>query len=244
MSIATSAARAGKLVSTAAELRVLLSRRFPDAIPVPEDGARRSEPVPVGVTGLERAFPAGGLPRGRLTAWLPQGGAAAILRAACRATIVDGERAAWIDAIGSVGPFWDDGPLLVRPTSRINALRWGEGLLRSGGFALVVVAGAEPQGTEAVRLARAAHEGGSALVALTTLAALAALRVTSRLLPHGYRWQRGPFADPAAVQSATVEVRVRAAGWNERAEIILPVTPYDLRLSLDTELVDRRGVTR
>jgi len=98
MPTATPAVRAHKLVSTAAELRVLLSRRFPDAVPVPEDGARRSEPVPVGVTGLERAFPAGGLPRGRLTAWLPQGGAAAILRAACRATIADGERAAWIDA--------------------------------------------------------------------------------------------------------------------------------------------------
>ncbi len=236
-------ARHRSFVSTATELRALLTQRFPDAVPVPRVGG--TAPVPLGVAALEHAFPAGGLPRGRLTAWLPQGGATAILRAACRATTTTGERSAWIDSAGHMAPDWDDhGPLLVRPTSRINALRWGEGLLRSGGFALVVVMGAEPQGTETVRLARAAHEGGAALVALTTQATMAALRVTSRILPHGYRWQRGPFADPAAVHSATIEVRVRAPGWNERAEVVLPVTPYDLRLALNPDLVDRRGVIR
>lgn len=210
-------------------------------MPVPQ---RTAEPVALGVTGLERAFPAGGLPRGRVTAWMPQGGAMAILRASCQAALSAGGRAAWINGGHTVGPFWQEGPLLVRPIGRINALRWGEGLLRCGGFALVVLAGVEPQGTETVRLARAAHEGGGAFVALTTSAVMAALRVTSRVLPHSYEWHPGPFADPAAARAATVDVRVRAPGWNESARVVLPVTPYDLRLSLDPGLVDRRGVDR
>jgi len=173
---------------------------------------------------------------------MPQGGAMAILRASCQALLIAGERAAWIDSEHTVGPFWQEGPLLVRPVGRVNALRWGEGLLRCGGFALVVLAGVEPRGTETVRLSRAAHEGGGAFVVLTTSAVMAALRVTSRVLPQSYEWHRGPFADPAAARAATVDVRVRAPGWNESAHVVLPVTPYDLRLSLDPGLVDRRGV--
>jgi hypothetical protein len=136
------------------------------------------------------------------------------------------------------------GPVSIRSTSRLHALRWAEGLLRSGGFALVVLAGAEPQGREPVRLVRAAHEGGGACVVLTTLAAMAALRVTSRVLPSGYHCLPGPFADPAAIDTATIEVRVRTLGWNERAHAVLPVAPYDLRLALDTTHPDRRGVAR
>ncbi len=168
----------------------------------------------------------------------------AILRATCQGVLAGGERAAWIDGEHIIGPFWQEGPLLVRPKTPRDALRWGEGLLRCGGFALVVLAGVEPQGTEAVRLSRAAHDGGGAFVVLTSSASLASLRVTSRLLPHGYQWRAGPFADPAAARAAVIDVRVRAPGWNESARISIPVTPYDLRLSLDPSLVDRRGVDR
>lgn len=168
----------------------------------------------------------------------------AILRATCQGLLAAGERAAWVDGGGTVGPFWADGPLLVRPHGRINGLRWSEGLLRSGGFALVVLAGVEPQGPEAVRLARAVHEGGGAFVTLTTSAVMAAVRVTSRVLPNSYEWQRGPFPDPALMRAATVDVHVRAPGWNASAQVVLPITPYDLRLSLDPALVDRRGVER
>lgn len=219
-------------------LRQLLQQRFPDAAPITHGLVL---PVPTGVAPLDGALPGGGLPRGKLAAWMPQGGAAAVLRAACQATVAAGERAAWIDGAGTVGPFWEEGPLLVRPTGRINALRSAEIILRSGGFALVVLAGAEPEGTETVRLTRAVREGGGAFVALTRNASLANLRLTSRILPHSYQWVRGPFADPAAVREATVDVRVRALGWNRRARVVMPVTPYDLRLSLDPELVDRRG---
>lgn len=130
------------------------------------------------------------------------------------------------------------------PMRRLNALRCAEVVLRSGGFALVVLAGAPPERAEAVRLTRAAREGGSALVVLTAGAAMASLRVMSRLLPHGYRWARGPFADPAAPIEATIQLHVRTLGWNREAKVVLPVTPYELRLSLDPALSDRRGTDR
>ncbi|HEU4632063.1 MAG TPA: hypothetical protein VFS08_20095 [Gemmatimonadaceae bacterium] len=246
-------------------LRQLLVERFPDAAPLADGDARRiAPPVGTGLATLDQVFPGGGLPRGKLTVWTPQGGATAVLRAACQAAVAAGERAAWIDAAHTAGPAWSEGPLLIRPEGRprgeardapddprrddplrrLNALRSTEVLLRSGGFALVVLAGAPPQGTETVRLVRAAREGGSALVVLTTGASLASLRVTSRLLPHGYRWAHGPFADPAAPLEATVQVRVRTLGWNRQAEVVLPVTPYELRLSLDPGLADRRGGDR
>ena len=44
--------------------------------------------------------------------------------------------------------------------------------------------------------------------------------------------------------AATVQVRVRTLGWNRQAEIVLPITPYELRLSVDPELPDRRGADR
>jgi hypothetical protein len=177
--------------------------------------------------------------------WLPQGGATAILRAACHGVLAGGERAAWIDTTGSIaGASWDEGPLLVRPTSRLNALRSAEELLRCGGFALVVLAGADPTGRETVRLTRATRDGGSALVALTPHTALSALRITSRIQPQDYRWRRTPFGDPAHVLDARVHVHTTALGWESRAEFVLPVTHHELRLSLEPGLADRRGVTR
>ena len=259
------------------ELRQLLAERFPDAAPLAELDARRlAQPVSTGLAELDRIFPGGGLPRGRLTAWLPHGGATAVLRAACHAASAVGERTAWIDSARTAGPGWDGGPLVIRPEGgsardgaaprprqglhiapgrsrgrparaedslrRLNALRSTEVVLRSGGFALVILAGTRPEGTETVRLVRAAREGGSALVILTPGASLASLRVTSRILPHGYHWARGPFANPAAPLQATVQLMVRTLGWSRQAEVTLPITPYELRLSLDPSLPDRRGV--
>src|SRR5947207_15390827 len=109
---------------------------------------------------------------------MPQGGATAVLRAACHTTVAEGERAVWIDGLGTIaGPFWEEGPILVRPRSRKEGLRASEELLRCGGFALVVVAGIEPEGMENVRLSRAAREGGGALVTLTSHTSMASLRV-------------------------------------------------------------------
>jgi len=223
-----------------AALRALIEQRFPDAIPLTQ---RTTEEVATGISELDGILPNGGLPRGRLSVWAPQGGATAILRAACDSAVANGERAAWIDGDNTVaGAFWSDGTLLVRPRSRIHALRAAEELLRSGGFALLVIAGAEPQGTEAVRLTRCAREGGAALVTITTSAALASLRLTSRLLR--YRWRRTPFGDPAVAQDATVRVHARTAGWNAHADFSIPVKHHELRLSLESELADRRGLPR
>lgn len=225
-------------------LRELLHQRFPDAAPLTERST--ALPVATGLPVLDRAFPGGGLPRARLTAWLSQGGALALLRSACQATVAAGERAAWVDAGGMVTASGgaSGGVLLVRPEGRLNAMRSAEVVLRSGAFALVVLAGAEPEGREMVRLTRAAREGGAAFVALTSGAAMAAVRVTSRIRPHSWRWVQGPFADPALPREAAVEVRVRALGWNEKASVVLPVAGYELRLSVDAGLADRRGADR
>jgi hypothetical protein len=228
--------------SSVATLRALIDRRFPDAAPIIRS---TTEPVATGILPLDRVLPGGGLPRGKLAVWAPLGGASAILRAACRSALAGGERAVWVDGAGTAsGAAWEDGLALLRPKSRTHALRAAEELLRSGGFALVVLAGAEAEGTEAVRLTRAAREGGAALVALTERTALSSLRLTSRLLPHGYRWRRDPFGAPAEAQLAVVRVHARALGWNAHADFPLPVLPHELRLSLEPGLADRRGLRR
>ena len=225
--------------SNIATLRQLIEQRFPDATPIAH---RTVAQVATGVRALDDALPSGGFPRGRLSVWAPHGGATAILRAACGVTIAGGERAAWIDGTRTIhGEFWDDAPLLLRPRSRHHALRAAEEVLRSGGFALVVIAGAEPQGPETVRLTRAAREGGSALVSLTTLTALSSLRITSTLDPRAYRWRRNPFGEPAHASEVTARVDVRGHGWSSRAQFPIPIACHELRLSLDPELVDRRG---
>ena len=224
------------------DLRSLLEQRFPNATPLTHHTA---DPVATGIRGLDAILPGGGLPRGRLSVWMPQGGATAILRAACHTTVRAGERAAWIDGLGTIaGQFWEEGPVLVRPSNRKNSLRCSEELLRCGGFALVVLAGAEPAGPEMVRLSRAAREGGGAFVALTTHTSMASLRITSRLTLGGYLWKKDPFGDPADAYSATVNVRTQSLGWNRQTEFRLPIVPHEARMALDAGLPDRRGSRR
>lgn len=221
------------------ELRAMLARQFPDALPIAH---RTRAQVATGVAALDGILPGGGLPRGKLAVWQPGGGATAILRATCHAAIAAGDRSAWIDGDHTVaGALWDAGPLLVRPKTRRHALRAAEELLRCGGFALLVVAGVQPEGTETVRLTRAAREGGSALVTITPHASMSSLRLESRLLPHSWRWRRTPFGDPAEARDVRVRVRARALGWNAATELAIPFTAHELRLSLDAGLADRRG---
>ena len=168
-----------------------------------------------------------------------------MLRAACFTTIASGERAAWVDAAHTTrGDSWLGGPMLLRPRTQRQALLAAEELLRSGGFALVVLAGVDAEGTETVRLTRAAREGGSALVALTSLTALSSLRLTSSLDPRGYRWRRTPFGEPAQTTEVVVRVDTRALGWSNHAQFALPVLHHEPRLSLDPHLADRRGIKR
>ncbi|MEO6865320.1 MAG: hypothetical protein ABI229_07710 [Gemmatimonadaceae bacterium] len=226
-------------VSALRDLRELLDLKFPDAAPLQRLG---TEVVATGIGGLDGIFPSGGFPRGRLSIWAPGGGATAVLRSACRSAVAGGERAVWIDGGGTMaGAFWDAGPILVRPRSRLHALRAAEALLRSGGFAVVVLAGADPQGTENVRLSRAAHDGGGACIALTASATTSALRASSSIRPHGYVWRRDPHGDAAAIDTATLEVRVSSLGWNRRARVVLPVCRDESRLALSIDLPDRRG---
>jgi hypothetical protein len=225
-----------------ANLRSVLEQRFPDATPLAH---RTTEQVASGIAQLDRCLPAGGFPRGRLSVWSPFGGATAILRASCYTVTTQGERAAWIDGEHMLtSTSWIDGPVLLKPVTRRAALRAAEEILRSGGFALVVLSGTDPQGQEAVRLTRAAREGGAALVSVTTAAALSSLRVSSSLDPRGYQWHRTPFGEPAVAHDVLVRVRARAMGWNAHSQFLVPILHQELRLALEPGLADRRGVRR
>ena len=108
-----------------AALRALIEQRFPDATPL-TGGAQTTEQVATGIAALDKVLPNGGLPRGRLSVWAPQGGATAILRATCYSIVLGGERSAWIDGDNTVaGAFWSNasGLYLVRPKSRIHVMR-------------------------------------------------------------------------------------------------------------------------
>lgn len=185
------------------------------------------------------------MPRGRLSVWVPQGGATAILLAACHSAAGTGERAAWIDGLGTIsGQFWEEGPILVRPANRRNSLRAAEELLRCGGFSIMVLTGSEPAGTEMVRLSRAAREGGTAFVALTTHTSMASLRLMSRILPESYDWKRTPFGEPAEAASARIRVNAQSLGWNRKTELQIPVVSFNGRTALEPGLGDRRGLKK
>lgn len=225
-----------------AQLRSMLEQRFPSAVPL---AYRTAAALGTGVEALDRALPGNGLSRGRLTAWAPGGGAAALLRAACQTTVARGERAAWIDAPGvECGDAEWNGPLLLRPGGATRALECAEELLRSGGFALVVLNGAEAADAERVRLSRAAREGGGALVAVGEATSHASVRIVSRTAPADYRWRTDPFGEPAEVEWVTVHVRATALGWSREAALKLRVLCYEPCLSVEPALGDRRGAAR
>ncbi|HUG41746.1 MAG TPA: hypothetical protein VMM12_14755 [Longimicrobiales bacterium] len=225
------------------ELRRQLEQRFPDAQPV-RYGTTGA--VATGVAALDAALPAGGLPRGRVTLWQPGGGATAVLRSAAAATLGGGERAAWVDGRGQIaGASWSEGPVLFRPAGE-HVAACAEELLRSGGFALVVVVwgGVGLGDGEGVRLGRAAREGGSAFVAVAGSAPVSHLRARSSFDPTGFRWRRGPFGETVWLESVAVRARLESMGLDRRVRFRMPVEHHDARLSLEPRLVDRRGVRR
>jgi hypothetical protein len=142
-------------------------------------------------------------------------------------------------------------PLLFRPADPVNGAACAEELLRSGGFALVVWTGGGAGGSgrgladgEGVRLGRAAREGGAAFVAVAGGAPVSHLKVRSAFDPDGFRWRRGPFGEPALLESVVVRARLESMGLDRRIRFRLGVEHHDVRLSLEPGLVDRRGVRR
>lgn len=221
------------------ELRRALERRFPDALPV----SRGTAAAGTGIGALDGLLPSAGLPRGRLTAWAPGGGATAILRSACEAAVGRGERAVWVDCgRHQAADFWRRGPLLIRPASERQGLEAAEGLLRSGGLALLVFHGGGREAErEAVRLSRAARAGGAALVVVLPTVSVAQLRVASRIAPDGYRWRCNAFGEPVEPVSVRLEVDASSMGWSGRAVVELPVRSHAWRSAPEQRLPDRRG---
>lgn len=229
-------------MSQVAALREVIQQRFPSAVP----SVYQTTPgVPTGLLTLDAALPNGGLPRGRLCVWEPGVGAGAVLRAACAAALERGERSAWIDAAGTAsGEIPWSGAALVRPETPREALVCAEELVRSGGFALVVLAGAVSRGSERVRLTRCVREGGTALMELSAESHMAAIRFQSAVAPGGLRWRCNHLGEPVRLASVTVRVHAAALGWSRETEVVLPVHAHALRLSLEPSLVSRRGATR
>jgi hypothetical protein len=225
-----------------AALRRTLEERFPAAVPV---AFRTAQALGTGWAELDGALPGGGLPRGRLSVWAGTG-ATAVLRGACAAALARGERAAWVDAARTTsGEAEWGGIALVRPARPADALLCAEELLRSGGFAVVVLAGAETAGGERVRLVHAARDGGAALVEAGSADGwMAAVRMASWVPPGGVRWRRDALGEAVGVESVGVRVRATALGWRREAEVELPLLARDVRLSLEPGVGDRRGAAR
>ncbi len=222
-----------------AQLRHDLEQRFPDALPVARGLAAA---VGTGIVQVDLILPSKGLARGRVTLWRPGGGSTAVLRAACRAAIERGERAAWVNGGGSGLDSRSDGVLLVRPSSDVETVVCTEELLRCGGFALVVVSGAGRQAAAAaVRLGRAARAGGSGFVMMGTDATVAHMRIQTRIRPDGYRWRSNPFGEPVEPESVEIELSASSLGWSGQARFELPLEIYPQRLGPEQALVDRRG---
>lgn len=228
-------------MSQVAALKELLERRFPDAVPVVERG---SGSIGTGISALDRAFPSGGLPRGRMVGWTPGVGTSAILRSACKGVIAGGERAAWVDGAGVVAEGWGGEAALFRPAGGVRAMECVEELVKCGGFALVVVTGARVRDAERVRLSRGVKEGGGSLVMVERGGFMAGVRVATRVGVESWEWRLDPFGDAAEVASVRVRARVTAAGWSEETEFSLRVMDHDLRMSLEPALGDRRGASR
>ena len=225
-----------------AALRAALEQRYPGSIPITQRVAPAAQ---TGITELDRVLPGGGFPRGKLTTWAPATGASAVMHSACRAALGRGERAAWIDATSLCAPTaaWD-GIALLRPEDPRDALACAEELLRSGGYAIVVVAGAETAGADRVRISRAAKDGGAAWVELSPAGWMAALRARSEIRPGGFRWRRDTLGEPVALESVGLRVRAAALGWSGHADFDLRLDHREVRMSLDPGLADRRGSPR
>jgi hypothetical protein len=230
------------VVPAIADLRRVIEGRFPNAVPLPE---RTVPQISTGVEALDRILPGGGLPRGRLSVWSPGIGGAAILRSACRFAVQRGERAVWVEGPERIaaGVDWA-GVILARPKDELQALECTEELLRTGGFAVVAKVGERSSGAERLRLCRAAREGGSALVEISREGHMAAVRIWARAGPESFRWRYDSLGAPLGVESVSLRVRVSAAGWSRQTDVALMISNHEHCMSLEPDLVDRRGVIR
>lgn len=220
----------------------MLEQQFPGAVPA---AAGLGQALATGLAELDGILPGQGLPRGKVSVWAPGVGASALLRSACQQAVRRGERAAWIDA-GHTAPgsvAWE-GVALVRPPTAVAALVAAEELLRSGGFALVVLTGASSGGAQRVRMTRAAGEGGGALVELSEHRQMAAMRLRSWVPAGGWRWVQDALGEAVALEAVRVRVQAEALGWSRGAEVTLPVEGHGVRLAPDPSLPSRRGAGR
>lgn len=227
-------------VQTIHELRSLLAKRFPSAVPLPQ----QQDALRTGIGALDRALPSGGLPRSRITAWTPGPGETALLQHAAAQARARGDRVAWIaDAGRAWTSSWDPGILLVRPADAGVALECSEILLQAGGFGLVVLQGAAASEIERVRLSRSLKDQRGALVWVAEESSMAALRIETRLAAEQVRWMRNSLGEPIQIKGVTLSAHVHAPGWERTASISLGFDHFTPRIALEPGVPDRRGAS-
>lgn len=235
-----SSALDARMSSQVAALRALLAERFPNAVP-PSQGTAR--PLSTGIPEINRALPNGGFPRGRLSAWEPGGGAAAILRSVCHTALSRTERVVWVDGEGvfAAEPWLPD-LILVKPPGRVETLKCAEEMASTGSISLVVVDGARAERGERQRLSAAAGEGGAAVILLDRGATLVGgVRGASSFTRDGIEWSRSEIGEPIEIRSVCVHARVSSLGWSRETTFTLPLWAPPARLCLDPNWLARKG---
>jgi len=197
--------------------------------------------LPTGLTRLDDVLVGGGIPRGRISEWMAPAGAGktTLARQLAAQTLRAGHGVAWIDAQRTLDPTSLASDLaaawVVRPPDPSRGAWCADLLLRSGGFALVILDGGPvlPRPI-AVRLAQLARDADAALLLLgdgtraTDGGSALRLRLAAPVAGHRRRLtlEKGglhPHPVPLALDHAV---------------------PVPHRLCAHPEIPDRRGVAR
>lgn len=174
------------------------------------------------------------MPRGRVTTVQGPGGGGLLLRVSST-VLAAGERVLWVDGAGTLhAEAAPAGLLVAREIERAAALT--ETVLRRPGFGLVVLSGTDLSPKFGTRLGRAAERGGAALVLHESGLPPAVLRI------RGEVWAEDPGPSPGSLDSVPVRLHLQGAR-SPFVDLLLPVETHAVRLSLDPDLVDRRGRT-
>jgi hypothetical protein len=197
--------------------------------------------LPTGLTSLDDVLAGGGIPRGRISEWVAPTGAGktTLARQLAALTLRAGHGVAWIDARRTLDPTPLAGALetawVIRPPDPSRAPWCADLLLRSGGFALVILDGGPvlPRPI-AVRLAQLARDADAALLLLgdgtraTDGGSALRLRLTGPATGH----RRHLTLEKGGLHPHPVPLALDH------------VVPVPHRLCTHPEVPDRRGVAR
>jgi hypothetical protein len=216
-------------VTHPSDLKRLLATRFPESAAM-----RPRQYLPTGLPSLDDALSGGGLAVGEISEWTGAGGSA-VAAAIAWHVVQSGQACVWVDAGGRLAQSPPAG-LLVRTVEGHEGAGAAEILAGCGAFALVVVSGAVLNAAECARIALAARSGRTAVLCVGRAAARCSLRVVSWL-----DIELGPGG--VFTSAVTIRVSIRSGGTEQTLHIPAITASHALRISLESDLADRRGDT-